>query len=77
MTARITSLPAGPPAAHAPGARSTSPRPASGDFPRPAARHPLESISPLGLVLLALLAMSAGLVLALVLKVLSMALSVG
>lgn len=31
---------AGPSAAHAPGAGSTSPRPDSGDFPRQTARHP-------------------------------------
>ena len=40
------------------------------------ARHPLESFTPTGLVLLALLVMSAGLVLAVLLKLLSMALSV-
>lgn len=41
------------------------------------ARHPLESITPVGLVLLFLLSICAGLVLAVLLKVLSMALSVG
>lgn len=38
-------------------------------------RHPLESITPAGLVLLALLSASVGLVLAVLLKLLSMALS--
>lgn len=70
-------LHAGPPGAHAPRAGSTSPRPAPGDLLRPAARHPLESFTPAGLVLLALLVMSAGLVMAVLLKLLSMALSVG
>lgn len=66
---------AGSSAAHALGAGSTSPRPAPGDLPESTARHPLESITPVGLVMLFLLSVSAGLVLALVLKVLSMALS--
>lgn len=72
---RATSLHAVPSAAHAPGAGSTSPRPVPGDLPRPTARHPLESITPTGLVLLALLSASVGLVLAVLLKLLSMALS--
>ncbi len=71
------SIHAGPSAAHAPGAGSTSSRLAPGDLPESTARHPLESITPAGLVMLFLLSICAGLVLAVLLKVLSRALSVG
>lgn len=76
LTRTPSQVHAGPSVTHAPRAGSTPPRPAPGDFLRPAARHPLESITPVGLVLLALLSASVGLVLAVLLKLLSMALSV-
>ena len=71
------SIHAGPPDRFATGREADLPSSSSREALDGPARHPLESITPWGLVLLALLAMSAGLVLALVLKVLSMALSVG
>jgi hypothetical protein len=63
---------AGPSTDPAPTTWPTSPRTALGDFPRSAARHPFESISPAGLVLVALVMVSAGVVLAAMLKAFSM-----
>lgn len=63
---------AGPSTDPAPTTCPTSPRTALGDFPRSTARHHLESITPAGLVLVALVMVSAGVVLAAMLKALSM-----
>lgn len=63
---------AGPSASRLPGNASTSPRTSSRDTAASTTRHPLESISPAGLVLVALVMVSAGVVLAAMLKALSM-----
>lgn len=73
---RVNSLNAGPSSPTLPGVGPVSPLSEPRNLPRPAARHPLESITPTGLVLLAALAVSAGLGLAVLLKLLSLALRI-
>ena len=74
MTANgpVTSINAGPPARFATGREADLPSSSSREALDGPARHPLESITPVGLVMLFLLSICAGLVLAVVLKVLSM-----
>lgn len=63
---------AGPSTDPAPTTCPTSPRTSSRDTAASTTRHPLESISPAGLVLVGLVMVSAGVVLAAMLKALSM-----
>lgn len=69
---RATPLNAGPSPVAASATTPTSPGFRSSGAPRAAARHPIESISPAGLVLVTLLMASAGVALAAMLKVFSM-----